>query len=168
VLGKSDFISVQARGDLIVVANRINVFISNDGGTTWKQGGLASYVTSIRSVTLTPDAQLLVASREGAFRSSDSGATWEHLLNGLPDKNISSIALDEERKQLLATSSATGVVFESRDGGQSWHRGPDSGYPLRRISVVRGRFVAATPFDGVIVQPENGPQSASTEAGASN
>jgi photosystem II stability/assembly factor-like uncharacterized protein len=48
---------------------------------------------------------------------------------------------------------AIGTVFQSSDGGQTWNRGPDSGYPLRLISVVRGRFVAATPFDGVIVQP---------------
>jgi len=47
------------------------------------------------------------------------------------------------------------VIFESRDGGRSWQRGPDSGFPLRRVSVIGGRFVGATPFDGVILQPEN-------------
>ena len=67
----------------------------------------------------------------------------------------------------ITISNSTGVVFESRDGGRVWHRGPDSGYPLRRISVVRGRFVAATPFDGVIVQPENESESAAA-IGASN
>jgi hypothetical protein len=34
---------------------------------------------------------------------------------------------------------------------------------LRHISVVHGRFVAATPFDGVVVQPESGPQSAAAD-----
>ena len=68
----------------------------------------------------------------------------------------------------MATSTATGVVFESKDNGRSWHRGPDSGYPLRRISVVRGRFVGATPFDGVIVQPENEAESASAGFGSSS
>jgi hypothetical protein len=57
-------------------------------------------------------------------------------------------------------------VFESADGGSTWQRGPDSGFPLRRISVVHGRYVGATPFDGVIAQPENEAQSAS--AGGSN
>jgi len=119
-------------------------------------------------VTLTPEGEILVASREGAFRSSDSGATWEHVVNGIPDKNISSIAYDQGRKRLLATSMATGVVFESKDNGRTWHRGPDSGYPLRRISVVRGRFIGATPFDGVIVQPENEAESASASFGNSS
>jgi photosystem II stability/assembly factor-like uncharacterized protein len=166
VLGQKEFISVQANGDVIVAATRSNVVVSHDGGANWKQGRLASYVSSIRGLTLTPDGEILVAAREGAFRSSDSGSTWEHVTNGLPDKNLSSITYDSGRKRLLASSTATGVVFESRDGGRSWRRGPDSGYPLRRISVVRGRFMAATPFDGVIAQPESEVESASAETGS--
>ncbi len=161
VMGKNDFVSVGANGELIVAATHTNVVFSNDGGSAWQQAALPNYLTSIRSVTVTPDAQILVASREGAFRSSDSGATWEHMMNGLPDKNISSISYDGKGKRVLATSNATGVVFESHDGGRSWRRGPDSGYPLRRVSVVQGRFMAATPFDGVILQPGNDSESAS-------
>jgi hypothetical protein len=58
------------------------------------------------------------------------------------------------------------VIFESRDGGRSWQRGPDSGFPLRRVSVIGGRFVGATPFDGVVLQPDNEPVSAAAEAGS--
>ena len=163
VAGKSDFISVQASDSMIVVASRTNVLVSADDGATWKQGTLASYVTSIRGLTITPDSQILIASREGAFRSSDSGATWEHILNGLPDKNISSVSYDGTKKRVLATSMAAGVVFHSSDNGRTWHRGPDTGYPLRQISVVHGRFMAATPFDGVIVQPDHENESASAE-----
>ncbi len=168
VAGKTEFVSVQARGDLVVAATRTNVLFSLDNGVAWQQAGLSSYVTSLSGLAITPDGEILVASREGAFRSTDSGTTWEHMVNGLPDKNISSITYDQTGKRLLATSTATGVVFASQDGGRSWHRGPDSGYPLRRISVVHGRFVAATPFDGVIVQPENGPQSAAAGMGDSS
>lgn len=161
VMGRNDFVSVEAHGETIVAATRTNLVFSHNDGSTWQEAALPAYLTSIRSVTITPDAQILVASREGAFRSSDSGTTWEHMTNGLPDKNISSIAYDGKGKRLLATSTATGVIFESQDGGRSWTRGPDSGYPLRRISVVQGRFLAATPFDGVIAQPGDGSESAS-------
>lgn len=167
VLGNQEFVSAQASGDLMVAATRTNVLVSNDGGTSWKQGHLTSFVTSLRNVAITPDRQILVASREGAFRSSDAGATWEHMLNGLPDKNISSVSYDEGAKRLLATSTATGVVFESRDSGRSWHRGPDAGFPLRQVSVVHGRFLAATQFDGVIAQPDHEAESASAEPGSS-
>jgi photosystem II stability/assembly factor-like uncharacterized protein len=163
VMGTKDFISVRSNGPLLVAATRTAVLVSTDKGTSWKQASLASYITNIRGVTITPDAQILVASREGLFRSGDNGATWEHVVNGLPSKDITSIAYDSTRKRLLATSDATGVVFMSMDNGRTWTRGPDSGFPLRRISVIHGRYVAATPFDGVVVQPENEPQSAAMD-----
>jgi len=166
VLGKQEFVSVQAKGETLAAATRGEVLLSHDGGNTWTQTGLGAYVSGIRQVTITPDGEILVAAREGAFRSPNAGAGWEHIQNGLPDKNISSIVYDEASKRILATSTETGVVFQSTDNGRNWHRGPDAGYPLRRLSVVHGRFMAATPFDGVVVQPENEPESAS--AGSSN
>jgi photosystem II stability/assembly factor-like uncharacterized protein len=166
VLGSKDFISVRSSGAVMVAATRTSVLVSTDKGSTWKQATLASYITNIRGVTLTPDEQILVASREGAFRSTDKGATWEHSVTGLPSKDITSIAYDSVHKRLLATSDATGVVFFSTDDGRSWQRGPDSGFPLRRISVIHGRYVAATPFDGVIVQPESEGQSAAIDTGS--
>jgi hypothetical protein len=87
-------------------------------------------------------------------------------MNGIPAKDINSIAYDEHAKRLLATSSASGVVFESNDNGRSWHRGPDSGYTLRGLSVVHGRLLAATPFDGVVAQPDKESQSASAGGGS--
>ncbi len=161
IRGKQDFVAVQSEGSLIAVATHTNVLISTDSGETWQESSsMSPYVSNIRSMTITPDRQIMIASREGAFRSPNAGAGWEHMQNGLPDKNISSISYDETGNRLLATSTETGVVFESEDGGRSWRRGPDTGYPLRRISVVHGRFLAATPFDGVIVQPENQDRSA--------
>jgi photosystem II stability/assembly factor-like uncharacterized protein len=162
VMGERDFISVQADGKLIALATRSNVLVSKDSGVTWQDSSLSSYVSGIRGVTLTTDGQIMVAAREGAFRSPNAGAGWEHMQNGLPDKNISSISYDENNKRLLATSTETGVVFESQDAGHTWTRGPDTGYPLRHISVVHGRFLAATPFDGVVIQPDNDDHSAST------
>jgi photosystem II stability/assembly factor-like uncharacterized protein len=167
VMGQKDFVSVQAEGDLIALATRSGVLTSTNGGAKWQDSNtLSPFVSSIRSLTITPDKEIMIASREGAFRSPNAGGGWEHMENGLPDKNISSITYDQSRNRLLATSTETGVVFESQDNGQSWQRGPDTGYPLRRISVVHGHYVAATPFDGVVVQPD-GDRSASAGTGSS-
>ena len=167
ILAQIDFVSVRADGSTVVAATRASVLVSNDSGATWKLAGLPSYVVSIRGAAIASDGQIMIASREGAFRSADGGATWEHVGNGLPGKDITSVSFDPTHKRLLATSDATGVIFESRDGGRSWQRGPDSGFPLRRVIVIGGRFVAATPFDGVILQPENESISAAAEAGSS-
>jgi photosystem II stability/assembly factor-like uncharacterized protein len=166
VTGEKDFVSVQAQDGLVVAATRSAVLVSEDEGKIWQPARLASYAINIRSVTVAPDGQIFVATREGAFHSADSGKSWNHVVAGLPDKDITSVAYDGSHKRLLATSGQTGVVFESADGGNSWQRGPDSGFPLRRISVVHGRYVAATPFDGVVAQPENDSQSANAGSGS--
>src|SRR6516225_1254137 len=169
VLGQTDFQAVRAHGEVIAAAARTSVLVSTDGGSNWTQRNLPSYVTNVRGLSVTPDAQILVATREGAFQSTDSGATWNKMVAGLPDKDITSISWDSTGNRLLATSFQTGVIFQSVDSGRTWQRGPDSGFPLRRVSVVHGRLVGATPFDGVIVQPENEPQSAAAgSGGASN
>jgi photosystem II stability/assembly factor-like uncharacterized protein len=166
VSGEKDFVAVQAQDDLVVAATRSTVLVSRDSGKLWQPAVLASYPINIRNVTVTPDGQVFVATREGAFHSGDSGKSWNHVVAGLPDKDITSVAFDGSHKRLIATCGQTGVVFESIDGGSTWQRGPDSGFPLRRISVVHGRYVAATPFDGVIAQPENQSQSASLGSGS--
>ncbi|MGA8488838.1 MAG: transcriptional regulator [Terriglobales bacterium] len=163
VLGKLDFVSVRADGNLIALATRSDVLVSKDNGSTWQDSSLSASISGIRGVTIS-DGQIMFASREGAFRSPNAGAGWEHMQNGLPDKNISSISYDQNNKRLLATSTETGVVFESQDSGRTWTRGPDTGFPLRNISVVQGRLLAATPFDGVVMQPDNEDHSASNGA----
>ena len=163
VMGKQDFVSVRSDGNLIALATRSDVLVSKDNGSTWQDFSLSVSISSIRGVTIS-DGQIMFASREGAFRSPNGGAGWEHMQNGLPDKNISSISYDQNNKRLLATSTETGVVFESQDNGHTWTRGPDTGFPLRNISVVQGRLMAATPFDGVVMQPENEDHSASNGA----
>jgi photosystem II stability/assembly factor-like uncharacterized protein len=166
VAGEKDFVAVQAQDELVVAATRSRILISQDAGAAWQSAAaIASYPINIRSVTVTPDGQVFVAAREGAFHTADAGKTWNHVIAGLPDKDITSVVFDGTRKRLLATSGQTGVVFESTDGGISWQRGPDSGFPLRRISVIHGHYVGATPFDGVIAQPENEAQSANAGGG---
>jgi len=167
ILGQTDFVSVRVDDSTVVAATRSSVLISRDSGKTWQLAGVPSYVVSIRSVAIASDSQLMIASREGAFRSGDGGATWDHVGNGLPGKDITSVSFDSANRRLLATSDTTGVIFVSRDGGRTWQRGPDSGFPLRRVSIIGGRFVGATPFDGVILQPENEPISAAADAGSS-
>jgi len=166
IAGQQDFVSVEAQDGLVVVATRSSVLISQDAGTAWQPAPVASYPINVRSVTVAPDGQIFVATRQGAFHSADSGKSWDHVAAGLPDKDITSVTYDGSHKRLLATSGQTGVVFESSDGGSTWQRGPDSGFPLRRISVMHGHYVAATPFDGVIAQPENEAQSASASGGS--
>jgi photosystem II stability/assembly factor-like uncharacterized protein len=164
VMGKQDFVAVRADREMIVAATRSIVLVSTDGGTEWKQAPLTSFVSSVYGLAITPDANIFVASREGIFHSADAGKTWEHVVNGVPAKDIGSVTYDSERKRLFATSIVSSVIFQSDDNGRSWQRHSDAGYTLRSVSAVKGRLLGATPFDGVVAQPENDSRSASAES----
>ena len=154
VLGHSDFISVRNQGQTMVAATRSTVLVSDDGGLNWKQTAFPAAVNRIHGLALTPSGKILVAAREGGWRSSDRGITWEQIFGGLPYSDLTSISGDEDGKRVLATSQSTGIIYESMDEGNTWQKGPDTGYPLRRVERIRGRYYAATPFDGVIAQPQ--------------
>ena len=79
VMGKTDFVSVESEGDLVVAATRTNVLYSNNAGTTWQQAPLSSYITSIHGVTVTPEGQILmppVRARSAAQTLARPGNTW--------------------------------------------------------------------------------------------
>ena len=76
------------------------------------------------------------------------------MLNGLPDRDISSISYDESGKSLLGHQHGDQHGLSE----QRWRTNLEVAARIRVIPFVssawsRGRFVAATPFDGVIVQP---------------
>src|SRR6266403_1602783 len=107
VLGQKDFVSVRAHGSLMVATPRSNALVSNDSGATWKQSGLPSYLVGIRGSAISSDGGIVLAAHEGVYRSGDGGIRWEHVANGLPSKDITSVSFDASHKRLLATSGST-------------------------------------------------------------
>src|SRR5262249_42893528 len=59
VMGKQDFVAVQANGDLLVAATHTNVVVSHDNGASWRRGSLSSYVTKGCGVVSTGEGQAL-------------------------------------------------------------------------------------------------------------
>ncbi|HEX6879004.1 MAG TPA: sialidase family protein, partial [Terriglobales bacterium] len=98
-----------------------------------------------------PDGTLWMATREGAFRSADGGKNWTHAMEGLPPNNITGIAVDSAGGRLLATAADSTTVWQSRDGGKSWSRTPDAGLYLRGAYNVRGKLLAATAYNGLML-----------------
>lgn len=148
-------VSVRARGHVIAVAGPRKLLISIDDGNTWKTSHrLPRYVNGIQNLTVTPDEQIIIATREGAFRSRNLGVRWTRIYRGLPSKHINWITYDRSHQRLLTTTADSTAVYESQDGGSTWHLQSDTGYLLRTISVVRGRLLATTRFDGLIQQTQ--------------
>jgi photosystem II stability/assembly factor-like uncharacterized protein len=139
------------RAGVITLVDSKGILISTDDGETWRRPKAAPLRITISGVVVTKNQDIIVASDEGVLRSRDMGKSWQRSLRGLPDKAIHAIAYNDTETHILAIAGANRTVVESNDGGLTWHHGPNSGWPLRSIRMVKGRSVAATTFDGVVI-----------------
>ncbi len=153
VEGESDFIAVSrfADGTLSLIAPKRG-FFSHDEGKSWSEISLPQYVTGLYNLTAVSDGSLWLATREGALHSTDGGKTWEHVLGGLPARNVFAVRYDPATQRLLATALGTHGVFESKDGGQSWQRTPDAGVSIKTALDYQGRLLAASSYNGLLLQ----------------
>ena len=127
------------------------ILLSTDDGQTWRRPKTAPLRITISGVVVSKNHEIIVASDEGIFRSQDAGKSWQRSQRGLPDKAIHTISYDAPEGRILVIAGASRTAFESSDGGLTWHHGPNSGWPLRSIRTAKGRSVAATAFDGVVI-----------------
>ena len=168
VLGQNLILNVRSRGTFMVAATHSGVLVSSNGGESWKLTAMPAYVTRVYGVAIAPESELWVATREGALHSTDQGASWEHVLAGLPARDLGGFSYDEQGKRLLATGLVTGDVFSSADSGHSWRRMANSGFPTRAVALVHGRLFAATSFDGVVAQPRGEAENTSQATNSGN
>jgi hypothetical protein len=62
----------------------------------------------------------------------------------------------------LATALYAHGVFESKDGGQTWQRTPDTGVSIRAALSYQGHLLAASSYNGLLLQ-QGGDGAASPE-----
>ncbi len=160
--------SLAAADKLVVVAARNAIAVSVNGGETWLTPKPLDPDFIINSVSLDSNGAgtIWLAAREGIFRSTDLGDTWKRI-NSLRLSNVSRIEVDSENQRLLATGAASSNVFESTDNGRTWNA-INSGWLLRSVRPVQGRLFGTTPFDGVIMQPQESIANAQSAASGGN
>jgi photosystem II stability/assembly factor-like uncharacterized protein len=165
VEGESDFIAVNHfdDGSLTLVSPK-HAFLSKDQGESWTDISYPPYITGLYNLTIVPDGSLWLGTREGALHSTDGGKTWKHLLAGLPARYVLAVRYDAEGQRLLATALFAHGVFESKDGGKSWQRTPDTGVSIRNAVSYQGRLLAASAYNGLLLEQSKVAEAASGAA----
>jgi len=170
VEGESDFIAVSslADGSISLLAPK-RMFLSHDQGKSWSQVTYPQYVTALYSLAAVPDGSLWLATREGALHSTDGGQTWQHVLGGLPPRDVVAVRYDPASQRLLATALYSHAVFESKDDGRNWQRSSEAVVSLRSAMNFQGKILAASAYNGLFLQSADGAASAETaHAGATS
>ena len=157
VEGEREFIAVNrfSDGAVALVAPK-HAYLSHDDGKNWTEVILPQYVTGLYNLTQVGDGSLWTGTREGALHSLDGGKTWEHVLGGLPARNVYAVRYDAASQRLLATAQHTHGVYESKDNGQSWRLTPDTGVSIRTALNFQGRLLAASSYNGLLLEQGGG------------
>jgi photosystem II stability/assembly factor-like uncharacterized protein len=162
VEGESNFIAINRFDDgTLTLVSPKRVFLSKDEGESWTEFSYPAYVTGLYNLTVIPDGSMWLGTREGALHSTDGGKTWQHILGGLPPRHVLTVRYDTAGQRLLATALFAHGVFESKDGGQSWQRTADSGVSIRAAMDYHGRLLAASAYNGLLLQQSKVEESAS-------
>ena len=147
------FIGVVVTGHAVVAARREGLAVSQDGGKQWSLSSLPGKLTSVRAIAASPKGTIWLGGREGLFYSDNEGQSWQAMEN-IPFRDINGLNYDAELQRVLITSGHSTWVLalsEIDRGFKFW----DAGWQVHSVRSSGGRLVAASLFDGVVMQPES-------------
>ncbi|QNI33122.1 transcriptional regulator [Alloacidobacterium dinghuense] len=163
ILTGENYSFVTAKANVVMAANRQQLMLSTDGGTEWHAITLPAKLTSVQAVTTAPKGSLWVGGREGLFYSDDQGQSWQQMAT-LPMAGINGLSYNNEIGRVVVTSSRSTMVFAIDESSKTW-KWWDAGWPLRSVRSLGNRLVAASFYDGVVIQPKQEETAAASSGG---
>lgn len=100
------------------------VFVSRDGGSSWRATGSALNGLAVFDLALdpqSPDTLYAATIGRGVFKSDDGGMTWRASSSGMdPNENVAAVLVDPMRSEIVYAATWNSGVFVSEDGGARW------------------------------------------------
>jgi len=152
VMGSVDYLSAAAHGSNLVAARRDGVVLSTDAGQSWMPIGIPAVLTRIHCVAFSADGTLWVGAREGVYFSRDLGKTWLWV-HRLPLNDVDDLTYDGHLGKILVSSRSSDQVFAINSKTLEWQFA-QTGFRINLVRSAGGRLLAASMFDGVVVEAQ--------------
>ncbi|MBV8722650.1 MAG: hypothetical protein JO277_10890 [Candidatus Eremiobacteraeota bacterium] len=158
---------VGALGDVFADSHDRGVYVTDDGGKTWKQTLFVGPQSGVSDMSMSAQDPSVVYAGiwqfrrqpwtttsggpdDGLYKSTDGGATWTKLTgHGLPTGTVGRIAVavapSNGNRVYAMFESSEGVLWRSDDGGANW----------TMVSKDRSIQARAFYFSHVAVDPKN-------------
>jgi len=154
VMDSSDYMSVTARGATMAAARGDGVVYSTDAGKTWTPMQIPTMLTRIHKVLFTPEGTLWLGAREGVYFTYDLGRSWRWIQR-LPFRDVDNLSYDASLRVVLASSHNSDQIYGIDAKSMTW-KWWQTGYKIGEVRAAGDRLVAASLFDGVVVEPVSG------------
>jgi len=151
VLGSGDYLTAAAHGSTFIAAKRNGVVVSTDAGATWAASELPAGFTRIDRAVFSADGTAWLGGREGVYVSKDEGKSWQWI-ERLPFKDVNDLYYDSAQGKVLVSSRGSDFVYAIDPAGLKW-TWSRIGWKVYLIRSAGGRLLAASMYDGVLVQP---------------
>jgi len=149
----SDWRFVASAGDHVIAATLNTLSVSANAGKTWRAALLPEGLTQVATVAIDPKGTLWVGGREGLYVSPDNGNTWDRPKN-LYVNAVNNLYFDAAgNRMVVTTTSYSNFVFLVNLATMDV-KYTDTGWSLRFARPLGDHLIAATLFDGVVVQPK--------------
>ena len=136
----------------VVAASLHSLSFSADAGANWSPIVIPEALTQVGAAAVVPSGEIWVGGREGVFVSSDAGHHWETPKN-LFVNSVNSIYYDEgANRVMLTTAGYSDLVFLVQLPTKQVTF-MNTGWNLRFARPMGDHLIAATPFDGIVIQP---------------
>ena len=149
----ADDLRFVAASDETVAAASLNALeVSSDGGQTWQAVPLPEHVTQVSALAVDGRGGLWIGDKDGVYFSSGKPANWK-TLSDLIVRKINSLFFDRQANRILITAGDPATDGYAVDIPSMRLTTWDTGWDLRFLRPVGDHLVAATLFDGIVVQP---------------
>jgi photosystem II stability/assembly factor-like uncharacterized protein len=151
VLGSGEYVTAAAHGSSMAAARRDGMVVSTDAGLTWTSVELPANLTHIHRAVFSADGTLWLGTREGIFLSRDQGKSWLSM-ERVPFRDVNDLYYDARLDKVLASSRHSDFVYFIDPGSLTWKLREIGGYRILLIRSAGDRLLAASLFDGVVVE----------------
>ncbi len=151
VLGSTEYLTVAVRGATMVAARRDMLVVSTDAGLTWSVSALPPGITRIDRAAFSPDGTLWLGGREGVNLSHDLGKNWLWI-ERLPFRDVNDLCYDPAQGKVLVSSRNSDFVYVIDPVALNW-KWTRTGWKVFLIRTAAGHMLAASLYDGVLVEP---------------
>jgi photosystem II stability/assembly factor-like uncharacterized protein len=153
VLGKAEYRAVASDGQMVLAAQRTALAVSQDGGKNWQPMAMPEKLNWLQSIAIAGNGSIWLGGRQGVFYSEDHGQNWT-AMTSLPVGDISGLSYDPDLKRVVVTSWTSSWVLAINPADRTF-KFYDPGWRVRHVRSTGGRLLAATPYNGVVLEPAN-------------